>query len=108
MAEEKRRQSEEERLQRIRKHNAKVEERCREQAERRHSSAEKMKHEIEKKLENAAAARDENLEKVKNIAHYSAEKKKPGQFPASAYPPTAYDNMPVPTHAAPMSDPMMK
>lgn len=99
LAEEKRRQTQEERRQRLRKHIEKVEERCREQAERRQSSAEKMKNEIDHKLQAATANRDETLDKVKSIAHYSAEKKKPGAASASGMAPSAYDNMPVPTHA---------
>jgi hypothetical protein len=98
MAEEKRKQSEEELLQRLRKHNEIVNERCREQAEKRQSSTEKMKTEIEKKLEQASINREEHLDKVKNVAHHSAEKKKPGAgYSASGLPPCAYDSIPLPT-----------
>lgn len=98
MAEEKRKQTWEERRNKLRKHIKKVEERCRVQAELRQTSAEKMKLGIDKKLENATLKREENLDNVKNIAHLSAEKKKHGASSGAGIAPSAYDEMPVPTH----------
>lgn len=101
-AEEKRRQTWEERRSKLRKHFAKVEEVRKEQAERRQTSQEKLKQGLEKKIENASQNRDEKLENIKHIAHHSAEKKKHqstssmGGAAGSAY--TAYDEKPLPTH----------
>ena len=76
-AEEKRRQTTEERRNKLRQHIAKVEKIAKQQALQRKSSSEKLKSEIENKLEKATQHRDSQLEKVKSVAHYSAEKKKP-------------------------------
>lgn len=77
MAEEKRRQTTEERRNKLRQHIAKVEKIAKEQAHIRKSSSEKLKMEIECKLEKASQHREGVLEKVISTAHYSAEKKKP-------------------------------
>ena len=74
-SEEKRKQTCEERRQKLRKHFAKVEEICREQAQRRKSSVEKMRTELERKLDQATHKREETLEQVKHVAHHSSEKK---------------------------------
>lgn len=97
-ADEKRKQTWEERRMKLRKHIKKVEERCRVQAELRQTSAEKMKSDINKKLVTATQKRDENLENVKIVAHHSAEKKKHGASSAAGIAPSAYDELPVPTH----------
>lgn len=99
MAEEKRKQSQEERRLKLRQHFAKVEEVRKEQASRRQSSAEKLKSEIQKKIEVATHKREENLENVKNIAHHSAEKKNKGNMGAAGYAPSPYDEKPLPTHS---------
>jgi hypothetical protein len=75
-AEEKRRQTTEQRRNKLRMHIAKVEKIAKQQALQRQSSSEKLKSEIESKLEKASQHREGQLEKVKSIAHYSGEKKK--------------------------------
>lgn len=95
MAEQKRKQTTEERKNKLRQHLARVESISKQQAAVRKTSTEKLKSDIENKLEKASGMRENQLEKVKSIAHYSAEKKK--SLSGNAY--LQHENITLPAHS---------
>ncbi len=94
-AEQKRKQTTEERQLKLRKHLARVESISKQQAAVRKTSTEKLKSDITNKLEKATELRENQLEKVKTIAHQSGEKKKPSA--GNTY--LAHENMTLPVHS---------
>jgi len=75
LAAEKRSKLHEMQLERLRRHNSRVEEVLREQAVLRSASVERLQNHLERKLEFASKRREESLQKKIQVAHQAAEHK---------------------------------